>query len=61
HQRQGIATGLVAAAEAHARSLECQEIWVFSDPTPDALGFYTSLGWAREGSHIAMFTKVLTP
>ncbi|MEO0939815.1 MAG: GNAT family N-acetyltransferase [Pseudomonadota bacterium] len=59
-RRQGIATALILAAETHARSLGCTEIWVLADPTEEALGFYASLGWAREGSHIAMFTKALT-
>lgn len=59
-RRRGVGTRLVDGAMAHARALKCAEIWVLADPTQAALGFYASLGWAREGEHIAMFTKALT-
>ncbi len=55
-RRQGLATRLVAALSALARTLDCTEIWVVADPTDMAEGFYTSLGWARTGTRLAMFT-----
>jgi len=58
-RRRGIATRLVASALTHARAIGCADIWVLADPTTEALSFYASLNWSREGDHIAMFTKVL--
>ncbi|WP_420013292.1 GNAT family N-acetyltransferase [Tateyamaria sp.] len=59
-RRRSVATRLTAEASAHAQTIGCTEIWVLADPTHEALGFYASLSWAREGDHIAMFTKALT-
>ncbi len=58
-RRQGIATRLIAALCDHARALECTEIWVVADPTEEAEGFYTSLGWPRTGERLAMFATPL--
>lgn len=58
-RRQGIATRLIGALKTHATRLECTEIWVVADPTDMAEGFYTSLGWAREGARLAMFSHAL--
>ncbi|WP_461425545.1 GNAT family N-acetyltransferase [Gymnodinialimonas sp.] len=58
-RRQGLATRLITALSAHAKSLECREIWVVADPTDMAEGFYTSLGWERTGTRLAMFSTSL--
>ena len=58
-RRRGIATRLIGALRDHARHLGCTEIWVVADPTDMAEGFYESLGWAREGIRLAMFTDTL--
>ena len=55
----GIATALISRLSDHARALECTEIWVVADPTDMAEGFYQSLGWARTGDRLAMFTRSL--
>lgn len=59
-RREGIATALISAAMDKARDLQCSEMWVLADPTPEALGFYESLNATREGTHIAMFTFDVT-
>lgn len=59
-RRRGIATALIGALADHGRSRHCTEIWVIADPTDMAEGFYTSLGWVREGERLAMFTAPLT-
>lgn len=58
-RRRGIATALMQALTDHARSLGCTEIWVVADPTDEAEGFYESLGWARTGDRLAMFSRTL--
>lgn len=59
-RRCGIATRLVSCLIEEARARACSTIWVLADPTDEARGFYTALGWAREGSHVALFSKELT-
>ena len=58
-RRKGVARRLVDLAAGTAQGLGCSAIWVLSDPTVEALGFYTALGWHREGDHVAMFTRDL--
>ena len=58
-RRQGLATQLIRALRAHGHHLGCREIWVVADPTDMAEGFYTSLGWTREGSRLAMFSDTI--
>lgn len=58
-RRQGLATRLVAGLADHARILACTEIWVVADPTPEAEGFWSSLGWPRTGTRLAMFATSL--
>lgn len=58
-RRRGLATQLIGALCDHARALDCTEIWVVADPTEMAEGFYVSLGWARMGERLAMFSDVL--
>lgn len=60
-RRQGVATRLVQASVDHARRLGCTEIWVVSDPTEEAEGFYRSLGWDQTGDRLAMFSLDLAP
>lgn len=59
-RRRGIATALVSTLSDLARRLSCVEVWVIADPTAMAEGFYTSLGWTREGERLAMFTHDLS-
>lgn len=59
-RRQGIATRLVTQCAAEAGRIGCTEIWVVADPTDMAEGFWTSLGWARTGTRLAMFTRSLS-
>lgn len=58
-RRRGLATRLINGLCDHARSLDCHEIWVVADPTDMAEGFYTSLGWTRDGTRLAMFSDTL--
>lgn len=58
-RRQGIGTRLAQVSADHARRLGCTEIWVLSDPTEEAEGFWQSLGWARTGTRLAMFSQDL--
>lgn len=58
-RRKGLATRLITALCAHARTLHCREIWVVADPTDRAEGFYTSLGWTRTGTRLSMFSQTL--
>lgn len=60
HRRNGIATALIDCLTQTAKASSCNAIWVLADKTAQALGFYQALGWEREGSHIAMFTRKLT-
>ena len=60
YRRRGLATAPIAGLTDPAISLKCCEIWLLADPTDEALGFYTALGWTREGTHLAMFTKSLS-
>lgn len=55
-RRQGIATRLIRVTCDHARALDCTEAWVIADPTPEAMGFYQSLGVAQTGENLAMFS-----
>jgi ribosomal protein S18 acetylase RimI-like enzyme len=56
---QGLATRLVAACTADAMQAGCTEVWVISDPTDMAEGFWQSLGWERTGQRLAMFSHPL--
>ncbi len=58
-RRQRIATRLVDGLCNLARGHACTEIWVVADPTDEAEGFYTSLGWTRTGERLAMFARPL--
>jgi GNAT superfamily N-acetyltransferase len=58
-RRNGIATELVRTCAAEAARLGCTEIWVVADPTDMAERFYLSLGWARTGTRLAMFSCAL--
>lgn len=58
-RRQGLATRLVSGLCDLARTLACTEVWVIADPTDMAEGFYTSLGWEREGQRLAVFSHAL--
>ncbi|OAN78017.1 hypothetical protein A8B78_13470 [Jannaschia sp. EhC01] len=58
-RRRGIATRLITALCDHARTLSCHEVWVVADPTDMAEGFYTSLGWRKDGTRLAMFSDML--
>lgn len=60
-RRQGVATQLVGALCELGRGLSCTEIWVIAEPTAMAEGFYSSLGWTREGENLALFAKSLRP
>ncbi|WP_050761381.1 GNAT family N-acetyltransferase [Jannaschia sp. CCS1] len=58
-RRRGFATRMIGALRAHGQSLGCIEIWVVADPTDMAEGVYTSLGWTRTGTRLAMFSDTL--
>ncbi len=55
-RRMGLATRLIQVTCDHARTLGCAEAWVIADPTPEAMGFYQSLGVAQTGENLAMFS-----
>jgi len=59
-RRQGIGTRLIHVACGHARSLGCAEGWLVSENTPEAMGFYKSLGVPQTGENLAMFSFDLT-
>lgn len=58
-RRRGLATRLVSTLCDLGRTLECSETWVIAEPTDMAEGFYTSLGWEREGQRLAVFSHAL--
>jgi aminoglycoside 6'-N-acetyltransferase I len=58
-RRQRLATRLVETCITEALRQGCGEIWVVADPTPMAEGFWQSLGWARTGERLAMFSRRL--
>lgn len=58
-RRRGIATQMIGALRDLGAALGCREVWVVADPTDMAEGFYTSLGWSREGERLAMFSTTL--
>lgn len=58
-RRLGIGTRLVMTCMDHARRLGCTDIWVVSDPTDMAEGFWQSLRWSRTGTRLAMFSHPL--
>jgi aminoglycoside 6'-N-acetyltransferase I len=55
-RRQGIARRLIEVKCDHAGRLGCTEAWVVFDPTPEAMGFYRSLGAKQSGENLAMFS-----
>ncbi len=56
HRRRGIATAMMQAMFAHAKTLGCGTAWVIADPTDMAMGFYQSLDAEQTGSQLAMFS-----
>jgi predicted N-acetyltransferase YhbS len=48
-RRQGVASALVRAVEAHAAGLGHRELWLF---TPDQSAFYAARGWRSVGEEV---------
>lgn len=62
HQRQGIASELIALLLAHGRALGCSEAWVAADAdNAPARALYAKAGGQEEPTHAVIYTFPLSP